>query len=403
MGIASTAHLTTLNNITTLKTTIYQMKKTIFIGLLFTMFLQACTEKTIVQESAPVQLPLYTLQNTETNTTNTYPASIQGAVDIEIRPQVGGILENIAVDEGAYVTKGQLLFKINDLPFKEQLNNALAAVNAAKAALINTQIEIDRLTPLVENKVVSEYQLKTAQAAHKVALSNVEQAQAIVENAKINLSYTRILAPVTGYIGRLPKRQGSLLTPNDVEALTTLSNIEKVYVYFSLGEMDFINFKNQYAGDQVEDILKGLPPVKLELADKSIYEENGKIDVVDGKFDKNTGSILLRATFPNPKRNLRSGNTGKIQLDIAHNNALLIPQASTIEIQDKVFVFYVDSSNKVVKKPIDIIGQTTNQYLIGNSLKVGDRIVLKGFEKLQDGMQVLPETNTVANVPSTSK
>jgi len=193
------------------------------------------------------------------------------------------------------------------------------------------------------------------------------------------------------------------LTPNDVEALTTLSNIEKVYVYFSLGEMDFINFKNQYAGDQVEDILKGLPPVKLELADKSIYEENGKIDVVDGKFDKNTGSILLRATFPNPKRNLRSGNTGKIQLDIAHNNALLIPQASTIEIQDKVFVFYVDSSNKVVKKPIDIIGQTTNQYLIGNSLKVGDRIVLKGFEKLQDGMQVLPETNTVANVPSTSK
>lgn len=386
-----------------LKIIFYTMKKTLLIGFLLTLFLQACAEKSIPQETQVPQLPLLTLEATDTVTTNTYPGSIRGIEDIEIRPQVSGILESVSVDEGAYVTKGQLLFKLNDLPFKEQLNSASAAVSAAKSALLNTQLEIDKLTPLVANKVVSDYQLKTAQTAHKIALSNLEQAQALAENAKINLNYTRIVAPVTGYIGRLPKRQGSLLNPADLEALTTLSNVEKVHVYFSLGELDFIHFKNQHLGIDLADKIKNLPAVRLELADKSRYEEEGRIDVIDGQFDKNTGAIILRATFPNPKRILRSGNTGKIQLDIPQTNALLVPQESTVEIQDKVFVFYVDSSNKVVKKPIDIIGRTAHHYLIGSKLKAGDRIVLKGFEKLQDGMQILPETNAVANTQSPSK
>lgn len=379
------------------------MKKTLLFGFLLTLFLQGCVEKNTPQETALPQVPVLTLETSEAFTTNAYPGSIRGIQDIEIRPQVGGILESVHIDEGAYVTKGQLLFKLNDLPFKEQLNSTIANASAARATLLNTQLEIDKLTPLVANKVVSDYQLKTAQTAHKIALSNLEQAQALVENAKINLNYTRIVAPVTGYIGRLPKRQGSLLNPTDLEALTTLSNVEKVYVYFSLGELDFIHFKNQNIGIDLEDKIKNLPAVRLELADKSIYEETGVIDVIDGQFDKNTGAIILRATFPNPKRILRSGNTGKIQLNIPHANALLVPQESTVEIQDKVFVFYLDSTNKVVKKSIDIIGRTAHQYLIGTALKAGDRIVLKGFEKLQDGMQILPATNAAVNTLSPSK
>lgn len=293
---------------------------------------------------------MYTVNEADAHTIKEYPAAIRGITDIEIRTQVGGTLERVYVDEGAYVTKGQLLFKINERPFREQLNITIANVNAAKAALINTQLEIDKLTPLVQNKVVSDFQLKSAQAAHQVALSNLEQAKAMVENAKIDLGYSNVHAPVSGYIGRLPKRQGSLLSPTDVEALTTVSNVSQVYVYFSLGEIDFIQFKNQNLGTTLSDKVKNLPPVTLELADKSAYQEVGKIDVVNGQFDPNTGSIMLRATFPNPQGILRSGNTGKIQLKIKHDHAILVPQEATVEVQDKVFVYALDGANKVTKK-----------------------------------------------------
>ncbi len=379
------------------------MKKILFTSILLAFFLQACSEKAPASEASIPELPVYTLQKSETTTLSEYPAAIRGVVDIEIRPQVGGALDKVYVDEGALVTQGQLLFKINERPFREQLNIALGNLNAAKATLINTQLEIDKLSPLVQNKVVSDYQLKTAQAAHKIALSSLEQAKALVENAKIDLSYTNIHAPISGYIGRLPKRQGSLLAPTDAEPLTTLSNVQQVYAYFSLGELDFIQFKNQNSGTTLIEKIKNLAPVSLQLADKTVYEESGKIDVIDGQFDKNTGAIMLRATFPNPQGILRSGNTGKIQMKMHHADALLIPQEATVEIQDKVFVFFIDAANKVSKRPIEIIGRSGNQYLIGEELKTGDRIVLKGFDKLQDGMTIKPEANTTTAAITNSK
>ncbi|QBQ41725.1 efflux RND transporter periplasmic adaptor subunit [Sphingobacterium psychroaquaticum] len=372
------------------------MKKLFFSSIILSLILQACSEPKAATEATTVpSLPVYTVNEADAHTIKEYPAAIRGITDIEIRTQVGGTLERVYVDEGAYVTKGQLLFKINERPFREQLNITIANVNAAKAALINTQLEIDKLTPLVQNKVVSDFQLKSAQAAHQVALSNLEQAKAMVENAKIDLGYSNVHAPVSGYIGRLPKRQGSLLSPTDVEALTTVSNVSQVYVYFSLGEIDFIQFKNQNLGTTLSDKVKNLPPVTLELADKSAYQEVGKIDVVNGQFDPNTGSIMLRATFPNPQGILRSGNTGKIQLKIKHDHAILVPQEATVEVQDKVFVYALDGANKVTKKQIQIVGRSGNNYLIGDELQSGDRIVHKGFDRLQDGMQIAPETKKV--------
>ncbi len=370
------------------------MKKILFTSIVLSFFILACSKKKPASEAPIPELAVYTIQNSETTTISEYPASIRGLVDIEIRPQVGGILDKVFVDEGAFVSQGQLLFKINERPFREQLHMALGNLNAADAAVITTQLEIDKLSPLVQNKVVSDYQLKSAHAAHKIALSNLEQAKAMVENAKINLGYTNIHAPVNGYIGRLPKRQGSLLAPTDVESLTTLSDIQKVYVYFSLGEVDFIQFKNQYIGATLNEKIKNIAPVSLKLADKTVYEESGTIDVIDGQFDKNTGAIMLRATFPNPQNILRSGNTGKIQMKMNHTDALLIPQEATVEIQDKVFVFYVDTLNQVFKKPITTSGRSGNHYLVKDGLRNGDQIILKGFETLQEGTVIRPQTTS---------
>lgn len=367
------------------------MKNALLIPTLFAWTLIGCTPKAEAPVASPPSLPVYNIQNTSANTDSEYPAAIQGTVDVEIRPQISGKLERIYVDEGTYVTKGQPLFKINEQPFREQLNNALANLHGAEATLINAQLEIDKLTPLVQNKVVSEYQMKTAKASHRIASANLDQAKAVVASAKINLGYTTITAPVSGYIGRLPKKQGSLVSATDIEPLTKLSDVHEVYAYFSLGETDFINFKAQYTGNTIHDKIKNLPPVTLILADNSAYEAVGKIDMVDGQFDKNTGAITLRATFPNSKGLLRSGNTGRVRLEIQHGDAILVPQSATIEMQDKVFVFMVDKENKVSKSPITVVGKSGTNYLIKDGVKSGDQIVLSGIDKLQEGQQIQPE------------
>ncbi len=367
------------------------MKNAILTTTLFAWTLIACSDKTEAPVAAAPSLPVIDIQSASANTDTDYPASIQGTVDVEIRPQVSGNLERVYVDEGAYVTKGQSLFKINEQPFREQLNNALASLHAAEAALINAQLEVDKLTPLVQNKVVSDYQLKTAKASHRIANANLEQAKAVVGSAKINLGYTTITAPVSGYIGRLPKKQGSLVSASDIEPLTKLSDVHEVYAYFSLGETDFINFKAQYSGNTIGDKIKNLPPVNLILAGNNAYNQTGKIDMVDGQFDKNTGAITLRATFPNANGILRSGNTGRIRLGMKHADAILVPQSATIEMQDKVFVFTVDKENKVAKSPITIIGKSGTNYLIKDGVKSGDQIVLSGIDKLQEGQAIQPE------------
>ncbi len=196
---------------------------------------------------------------------------------------------------------------------------------------------------------------------------------------------------MNGYIGRLPRKQGSLVGPTDPEALTTLSDTKEMYAYFSLGENDFSNFKDQNAGKTISDKLKNLPEVSLLLANDTEYSQTGRIDMVDGQFDKTTGAITLRAKFPNPDGLLRSGNTGKVKISIKRPNTIVIPQEATIEIQDKVYVFLVDSKNSVARQPVTVTGKSGTDYLISDGIKTGDRIVLKGFENLPDGTTITPE------------
>lgn len=369
--------------------------KRIILGLIAITLLYSCSSKPQgAGAPPPPSLPVAAIVTGTDTTYQEYPASIEGAVNVEIRPQVSGALDKVFVDEGAFVKAGEPIFKINDLPYRAALNNAVANQHAMEAAVANAQLEIDKLTPLVQNKVVSDYQLKTAKAAYDVAKANVEQAKANVSTAQINLGYTLIKAPVSGYIGRLLKKQGSLVAPADVDALTLLSDVHNVHVYFSLGEKDFVNFKEQYPGTTLNDKLKNLPPVTLLLADETEFGNHGSIDMIDGQFDKTTGAITLRASFPNAQGLLRSGNTGKVRLSLVHKDALIVPESATVDMQDKVFVFALADSNKVKKQAITIVGKTGDNYLVKDGVKPGDQIVLSGVDKLQEGMVIQPQKAT---------
>jgi membrane fusion protein (multidrug efflux system) len=368
------------------------------------VLLAGCAEQQAPQQAmAPPALPVEAVHTGTETTYQEYPASIEGVVNVEIRPQVAGMLERILVDEGAAVRKGQPLFKINDAPFREQLNNALAAQQAAAGSVVSAQVEVDRFAPLVQNKVVSEVQLQTAQAALTVAKANLQRAKAAVSSARINMGYTTITAPVSGYLGRLQTKQGSLVGPTDAQALTQLSDVHEVHTYFSLGEDDFITFRKQYAGQTLQDKLTHLPPVALVLADQSTYPTKGKVDMVDGQFDKTTGAVTLRATFPNANGLLRSGNTGTIRLALAHPDVLLVPTAATVELQDRVFVYAVGDSNKVSRQAITIQGKSGANYLVSEGVKNGDRIVLQGVDHLQEGQIIQPTQAPKASAAATGK
>lgn len=333
-------------------------------------------------------LPVITVIDTTAATYKEFSASLQGSKDIEIRPQVDGHLDKIYVDEGAYVRKGQSLFQINARPYTEQMNTARASLAAAKANLANAQINIDKLTPLIQNKIVSDVKLKEAQAAYDAMAASVSQAQSMVQSAGINVGYTLIRAPVDGYIGRLPHKTGSLVGLNTTEALTVISEIKDVYAYFSLSENDFLQFKSDFEGKTVEEKIKKMPPVELVLPDGSVYQQKGKVQLATGQFDNSIGAISFRAVFPNEDRLLRSGNTGKIRVPKLSTKTLLVPQESTFEIQDKIFVFAVGDSNKVFSKPILVSGKTAGYYFVESGVQAGDKIVFAGTGNLQDGMVI---------------
>jgi membrane fusion protein (multidrug efflux system) len=339
----------------------------------------------------PQELPVVSVAVKPITTYSEFTAALQGSRDIEIRPQVDGYLEAILVDEGAYVHKGQTLFKVDARPYREQLNNATAIWLSSKAALESAAINVSKLTPLVQNNVISDVQLRSAQAAYDAAKANVAQAQAQMQSAKINVGYSNITAPADGYVGSIPFKTGSLVGKTQADALTVLSENKTVHAYFTMSEVDFINFKEQFAGSTIQDKIKKLPAVELVLADNTIYPLKGKVELAQGQFDKTNGTISFRATFENGSGLLRSGNTGKIRIPSQNANALLVPQQATFEVQDKVFAYAVTDSNKVVGQLLTVTGTSGNYYIISKGLKSGDKIVYQGIDRLKDGMVIKPK------------
>ncbi len=354
------------------------------------ILLQNCTKAAEGANTTPPapELPVYTVISSPATTYQEFPTALEGKNNVEIRSQVDGYLDRIYVEEGAYVRAGQPLFKIDSRAYGEQMNMANANLQVANANIQKAKVEVDRLEPLVAAKVVSDVQLRTAKANYAAAVAAASQAKASVGGAKINVGFTTITAPVSGYIGRIPYKKGSLISRTDPNPLTLLSDISEIYAYFSLSELDFIAFQNKYQGATLEEKLKDMPMVELVIADNSIYPQKGKMTIVDGQFDKTTGAISVRAVFPNTNGTLRTGNTGRVRMPQLMSNAVVIPQESTFEIQDKTYVYVVGKDLKVTGRPIKISGKTENYYFISEGLKPGEKIVYVGLGSLKDGASI---------------
>lgn len=312
-----------------------------------------------------------------------YPGAIEGSVNVDIKAQVSGYLDAIYVKEGDYVSKGQSLFKIKGDVFNEQVNNSNAALKSALAAQANAGIELEKIRPLVEGKVVADIQLKAAQAAYEAATAQVEQARSALGSSRLNANFATIKAPVSGYIGRIPNRIGNLVTPADATPLTTLSEINTVFVYFSMNEADFITYRKAGIG-------KG-ETIELITADGSTYSHKGKLEIASGNIDRNTGSMSMKAIFPNPDKLLRSGGSGKVVIRRELDSVLTFPMAGVKDIQDKFFVFKLADSNKVAMAPITIAGRSGSNYLVKSGVEAGDKVAVNRIDVLQDGMVVAPK------------
>jgi len=334
-----------------------------------------------------------TLKTADTNLENTYPAVIRGKQDIEIRPKISGFITKLCVDEGSVVKKGQILFEIDDVQYAEAVNQAKAAVKVAKAGVATANLTYNNKIELKKEGIIGDYEMQTATNALESASANLAQANAALVAAKQNLDYCTIKSPSDGIVGSIPYRVGSLVSAS--VSLTTVSNIEKMYVYFSMTEKDLLKMTKE-AGD-IDSTIKSFPPVKLKLADGSLYSEEGKISTISGVIDQTTGSVSIRADFANPNYLLKSGGSGTIVIPYIYKDAIIIPQTATLEIQDKKFVYVVDENNKVKYTNVTKADVDDGQnYIITSGLKAGDRIVTQGITSLTDGATITPITEEAA-------
>lgn len=364
-----------------------------FFMMLSIILLAACgqSQDGAGYEQGPAEVPMGTVSSGTTTMQSEYAAAIEGVSNIEIRPQVAGYLTKIFVDEGDYVRAGQTLFKIEERIYQEQLNSAQASLAAAEATQVSARINLDRKRELVKSKIVSELQVQEAVAELDAIKAAIAQAKSAISSARINLEFATVKAPVNGYIGRFNYRLGSLMSPSNALPMTVVSDNHQVYAYFSLSENDFVAFQRSHAGQSMAEKLKNTQPVSLLLSDGQPFATKGRIDAVEGLFNKSTGSITLRARFDNPTAELRSGNTGKILMEREFADVTLFPIASTVLIQDKTFIYTVDAESKVLQIPVTVVGKSGDNFIISDGIKPGERYISKGFERLQNGMPVVEQ------------
>ncbi len=354
------------------------------------LLFQACTSTQKPDETALPIVSVITIDTISLTSYTSYSANLEGIANVEIRPQVEGYLEKSYVDEGAYVYKGQSLFRINDSSYDEHLNTTNAALLTAKVNVKKAQIEVSRLEPLVIAGIISPVQLDDAKASLDAEKAKVSQAEALQKGAVIKKDFTLIKAPVTGYIGRIPYKIGSLIGRNEPLPLTMLSDIHQMYAYFSMSETDFLKFKEKYDGISIEEKIRNIPAVTMVLADNSEYSKKGKVEMIQGQFDKSTASIAFRAVFPNPNELLRSGNTATILLPHQSVGVIKIPQSATFEIQNKVMAYALGDDNRIRNISLKIASKDETTYIISDGLKLGDRIVVKGLDQLSEDLLVNP-------------
>ena len=354
--------------------------------------LGSCSKQQDAAMQAPApSLQVVTIEPTTSELFKSYPAILKGKTDIEIRPQVSGFITQVHVDEGQHVRKGQPLFTIDQVQFQAAVDQAQAQVNAARTAVANAQITADNNKALYDRNIISENAWQVADNQLRQAKAQLVQAQASLTSAKKNLSYTVVVAPSDGVVGSIPSREGSLASPSSMTPLTTISDNSEMYAYFSLTEKDLLEMTNG-GTTSLSEAIKSIPAVKLALANGTTYPIEGKIATISGVIDNSTGSASVRALFNNPSGMLRSGNTGQVNIPVKAENAIVIPQKATFEVQDLKYVFILNDSNKTVTTPIQV--QSLNDgknYVITSGLKPGDRVVTEGIgTTVRAGMEVNP-------------
>ena len=349
--------------------------------------LAACGNAPAVQNQSEYQVMDITISGKELQTT--YSAAIRGRQDIDIYPQVSGTLTRLCVEEGQAVRKGQILFIIDQVPYIAALRTAEANVEAAKAAVATSRLTYDSKRELYAQKVVSEFDLKTSYNSLLSAKAQLAQAEAQQINAANNLSYTEVKSPADGVVGILPYRVGTLVSAGMPKPLTTVSDNSDMYIYFSMTENQMLELTRRYGSK--DKALAEMPAVSLQLNDRSTYAQEGKIETISGVIDTSTGTVSLRAVFPNKEGLLTSGGSGNIIIPVKKENCIVIPQSATYEVQDKVFVYkFVDG--KAQSAPVQVTRVNGGQeYIVENGLQAGDVIVVEGVGLLREGAPIVPK------------
>ena len=342
--------------------------------------LQSCGNKTEdkqVPQMPPATFPVSEIQNKTVIGYETYPTNIEGVINSDVRAKVSGYIQKVFVDEGQKVKKGQILFKLETQSLSQDAGAAKARVNVA-------HVEVNKLIPLVEKGIISNVQLETAKA-------NLAQAKANYNSVAANIDYATVKSPVDGFVGAIPYREGSLVSPADVSPLTTVSDISKVYAFFSLNETQYLDFLQNAEGKSLKEKLDNYSDVDLILANGKMYSEKGKIETSTGQVNKNTGTITLRAVFNNPNQLLTNGNSGEIQIPRVYKNAIVIPQSATYDQQGNIMLFTLGEGNKVKNTIVKVKATVDNLYVLESGITVSDKIITSGVGKLRDNMEITPK------------
>ncbi|HSI76230.1 MAG TPA: efflux RND transporter periplasmic adaptor subunit [Lunatimonas sp.] len=341
-------------------------------------FLASCsTDKPVGIQQRPLTYPVLEVPLKTISGYNSYPASIEGTINSAVRAKVPGYILEVLVDEGQAVRKNQVLFRLETQSLNEDAGAASANVNAA-------EVEVNKLTPLVEKGIISNVQLETAKA-------RLSQAQAAYNGIVANINYATIRSPVDGNVGAIPFREGALVSPSDPVPLTTVSKVEKVFAFFSLNEREYLNILESTEGSTLEEKISHMPKVSLELVNGREYDYTGEIVTITGQVNPSTGTVSFRATFPNPDRILSTGNSGRVRVPKVFEDVAVVPEVSTFEQQGKTYVFKVNSDSTVVSTPIEIQDRIDQLVVISSGLESGDRVVYEGVGKLQNQNAIIPE------------
>jgi membrane fusion protein (multidrug efflux system) len=341
--------------------------------------------------SAPASFGVITIVPRPTVLYSDFPATIQGEQNVEIRPKIDGYMQHIYVDEGSVVKKGQLLFRISAPLYEQGVRTADANIKIAKADLNAAQMQVNQVAPLVEKDIISKYALQSAQYALQSKEAALAQANATLINARTNLSYATIYSPVDGVIGLIPFKIGSLVSSTTTQPLTTVSNIQNIYAYFSINEKQQLDFLTHAKGNTLQEKIRTLPAVTLVLSNGVTFDQQGRIETIGGLVNLATGSVSFRATFPNPAALIRSGSSAIVRIPQTIDTALLVPQSATYQVQGKLFIYVVAPDNTVHSTAIQVNANTSgHSYIVMQGLKRGDKIVVEGIGNLREGLAISP-------------